>query len=277
MTTVVSTIHELRALRPNLPEPVAVVMTMGALHPGHAALIQAARSQARSVIVTIFVNQLQFGPSEDFSRYPRTLDSDCEMCRQEGVDVVFAPPTEVMYPEGDPVVEVSAGRLGEIFEGASRKGHFDGVLTVVMKLLNLVSPNMAYFGEKDYQQLVAIRTMVRDLNMDLEVIGVPTVRESDGLARSSRNRYLSPSERVCARTLSRALAAGVAAGTGGGDAVLAAASAVLDTESGLDVDYLALTDGALRPMTAHTREARLLVAARIGTTRLIDNMAVEID
>ncbi len=194
---------------------VAVVMTMGALHDGHAALLRAARADADRVLATIFVNPLQFGPNEDFARYPRTLDDDLRILAAERVDAVFAPSAGQMYPAGEPRVRIDPGPVGSILEGAHRPGHFDGVLTVVLKLLNLSRAHAAYFGEKDYQQLTLIRAMVADLNVPVDVVGVPTVRESDGLARSSRNRFLSPAARQAALALSRALQAGAdAAGAG---------------------------------------------------------------
>jgi pantoate--beta-alanine ligase len=253
--------------------PVAVVMTMGALHDGHAALMRQARLRASTVIATIFVNPLQFAPNEDFDRYPRTFEADLEVCAREQVDLVFAPTPDVIYPGGQPAVRVNPGPLGEILEGASRPGFFHGVLTVVMKLLHLTRPDVAFFGEKDYQQLALIKRMVHDLDLDTEIIGVPTVREPDGLARSSRNRYLSPAERRSALAISAALRAAALAGAAGGSAALDAAQAVLDAEPGLDLDYLTLTDPLLGPAPS-SGEARMLIAARAGTTRLIDNAPV---
>ncbi len=253
--------------------PVAVVMTMGALHDGHAALMRQARLRASTVIATIFVNPLQFAPNEDFDRYPRTFEADLDVCAREQVDLVFAPTPDVIYPGGQPAVRVNPGPLGEILEGASRPGFFHGVLTVVMKLLNLTRPDVAFFGEKDYQQLALIKRMVRDLDLDTEIIGVPTVREADGLARSSRNRYLSPAEHASALAISQALRAAALAGVAGGDAALAAAQAILDAEPGIDLDYLTLTDPLLGP-APDSGEARLLIAAKVGTTRLIDNAPV---
>ena len=255
--------------------PRAVVMTMGALHAGHAALIRAARRNARHVTVTIFVNPLQFGPAEDLGRYPRTFDADLDVCAREGADVVFAPTPEVVYPGGEPAVTVDPGPAGRLLEGASRPGHFAGVLTVVAKLLHLTGPDVTFFGEKDYQQLVLIRAMVRDLDFGVHVVGVPTVREDDGLALSSRNRYLSAPERASALALTRSLTAGAAAAHGGPDAVLSAARAVLDAEPGLRLDRLDLVDATtLQPAVCGS--ARLLVAAFAGTTRLIDNIAVSL-
>jgi len=248
----------------------AVVMTMGALHEGHASLLRAARKEADPVLMTLFVNPLQFGPNEDFDRYPRTLEHDLEVAAAEGVDVVFAPPRPEMYPHGEPLVRINPGPLGEILEGASRPGFFHGVLTVVSKLLHLTRPDLAYYGEKDYQQLTLIRLMVRDLDLPVDVRGVETIREADGLALSSRNRYLSADERRRALALSRALNAGAAAGKNGPDAVLAAARDEIS-----DYDYLVLTDPDLGDPPVRGA-ARLLVAARVGSTRLIDNVPVEI-
>jgi pantoate--beta-alanine ligase len=272
-TRVVRTRGELRTARNALTGTVAVVMTMGALHEGHRALIQAAREHADSVLVTIFVNPLQFGPNEDFDRYPRTFDQDLEICRAERVDLVFAPDRDEMYPGGEPEVRIDAGRLGGILEGASRPGHFDGVLTVVCKLLLLTRADLAFFGEKDYQQLALIRRMVRDLEIGVDVRGVPTVREPDGLALSSRNRYLTAEQRRAALALSRALREGAAQADA--DSVQAVASKILAEGTGVAVDYLALTDPALGPAPS-VGPARLLVAARVGTTRLIDNVAVHL-
>lgn len=267
----------LAAARAGMSGPVAVVMTMGALHEGHATLLRAARERARHVIATIFVNPLQFGPNEDFDRYPRTLDADLEVCRREGVDLVFAPTVAEMYPAGEPAVRVNPGPLGERLEGASRPGFFHGVLTVVLKLLQLTRADLAFFGEKDYQQLALVRQMVRDLDVPVEIVGVPTVREPDGLALSSRNRYLSAEERRVALSLSAALRAGAAAAAAGRGAERAIAEArqVLDGVEGVDVDYLVLTDPDLGP-APRSGPARLLVAARVGTTRLIDNAPIEL-
>jgi pantoate--beta-alanine ligase len=271
MMDVVTTRAELAAVRKTLPGTTAVVMTMGALHDGHRQLMRAARGHADHLIVTSFVNPLQFGPNEDYDRYPRTPEADLRVCREEGADVVFAPSKEEMYPDGDPVVRVEAGPLGEVYEGASRPGHFTGVLTVVCKLFQLTRADLTFFGEKDYQQLALVRRMVRDLNIPVDVRGVPTVREPDGLARSSRNRYLSEDERAAALTLSRALRRGADRHTA--EDVLAVAGQVLAEHPGVRVDYLALTDPLLGPPPA-AGEARLLVAARVGTTRLIDNVPV---
>ncbi|MFB7029317.1 MULTISPECIES: pantoate--beta-alanine ligase [unclassified Streptomyces] len=305
-----------------------MVMTMGALHQGHATLIRAARARVGEdgfVVVTVFVNPLQFGAGEDLDRYPRTLDADLELALDAGASVVFAPSVDEVYPGGEPQVRITAGPMGERLEGASRPGHFDGMLTVVAKLLHLTAPDLAFFGQKDAQQLALIRRMVRDLNFPVEVVGVETVREDDGLALSSRNRYLSAEERRTALALSRALFAGrerlaaqealraradalpngrdraenraealsrlgearaaadahavaQAAETGCAAAVRAAARAVLDEAAAagppLTLDYLALVDPADFTEVAddHDGEAVLAVAARVGTTRLIDNV-----
>ncbi len=277
MTDLVHSRDELAKARAALTGTVAVVMTMGALHEGHRALMRAARGRADHVIVTVFVNPLQFGPAEDFDRYPRTLAADLEICAAEGVDVVFAPGRDEMYPGGEPMVRVNPGPVGEMLEGASRPGFFHGVLTVVLKLFLLTRADLAFFGEKDYQQLTVIRLMVRDLEVPVEVVGVPTVREPDGLALSSRNRYLSDDERRTALSLSAALRAGVAAGASGAgaDGALAAAADVLAGRTDLHLDYLVLTDPDLGP-PPRQGPARLLVAARVGTTRLIDNVGLDL-
>ncbi|WP_424888358.1 pantoate--beta-alanine ligase [Streptomyces sp. XH2] len=262
-----------------VPGRTAVVMTMGALHEGHATLIRAARERVGRkglVIATVFVNPLQFGAGEDLDRYPRTLDADLKIAEASGADAVFAPSAEEVYPGGEPQVRLTAGPMGERLEGASRPGHFDGMLTVVAKLLHLTRPDLAFFGQKDAQQLALIRRMVRDLNFRTEIVGVPTVREADGLALSSRNRYLSADERRTALALSRALAA-AGKEKAAAPAALAAARAVLDEAARLDpplhLDYAALVDPAdfTDVPDGFTGEAVLAVAAKVGTTRLIDN------
>ncbi|GGT37841.1 pantoate--beta-alanine ligase [Streptomyces purpureus] len=303
--------------------PRAVVMTMGALHDGHATLVRAARAHVGPegfVVVTVFVNPLQFGAGEDLDRYPRTLEADLKIAEEAGADAVFAPFVDEVYPGGEPQVRIAAGPMGERLEGASRPGHFDGMLTVVAKLLHLTRPDVAFFGQKDAQQLALIRRMVRDLNFPVEIVGVPTVREPDGLALSSRNRYLSAPERRTALALSGALFAAhdrlaaqqalraraeslpapqdraealsrlgearaaadahavAQAGPGCADAVRAAARAVLDDAAKatppLTLDYVVLVDPAdfTEVPDDHTGEAILAVAARVGTTRLIDNL-----
>ncbi|MFB8025166.1 MULTISPECIES: pantoate--beta-alanine ligase [unclassified Streptomyces] len=303
----------------------AVVMTMGALHDGHATLIRAARAATGpggQVVVTVFVNPLQFGEAADLDRYPRTLEADLAVASGAGADAVFAPSVEEVYPGGDPQVRITAGPMGERLEGSSRPGHFDGMLTVVAKLLHLTRPDAAFFGQKDAQQLALVRRMVRDLNFGIDIVAVPTVRDPDGLALSSRNRFLSAEERRTALALPRALFAardrlvaqqtlharartvpereGRAAGlnrlgearaaadteavalarpTVAPSAVLAAARAVLDEAAGEDVpltlDYVALVDPADFTDVPDDRvsgEAVLAVAARVGATRLIDNI-----
>jgi pantoate--beta-alanine ligase len=258
---------------------IALVPTMGALHEGHRSLIRRARGLAGTVAVSIFVNPLQFGPGEDLDRYPRTFPQDLAMCAEEGVGLLFAPTVEVMYPGGDAAtVTVSSGEMGTIVEGAARPGHFDGVLTVVAKLFNLVRPEIAVFGEKDAQQLAMIRRMVTDLNIPVWVDGCPTVREKDGLALSSRNRYLSAPERVTALSLSLALGVGAVAAPDGPAKVLEAAHGILtdaaEADPPLELDYLVLVD----PTTFHevgedyVGPAVLAVAGRIGSTHLIDNV-----
>jgi len=269
---------ELAEARAGAQARVGVVMTMGALHAGHAALIREARRSCGTVLVTIFLNPLQFGPAEDLARYPRTFDDDLALCTREGVDVVVAPGPDVVYPDGDPGVRVSAGRLGEVLEGRSRPGHFDGVLTVVAKLLHLTAPDAAYFGQKDAQQLLLIRRMVRDLDFGVDVTAVPTVREPDGLAMSSRNTYLTQLDREVALTLVGALRAGQAAASEGASAVRRAARAVLVAEPLVLVDYLVLVHPeSLEDVPEWYRGPALLaLAARVGTTRLIDNALLTI-
>ena len=257
-------------------QSIAVVMTMGALHAGHAALIDAAHGEADVVVVTIFVNPLQFGPAEDLDTYPRQLVKDIDLCGRTDVDVVFAPATDVIYPT-PPRVTVTAGDLGDRLCGRSRPGHFDGVLTVVAKLLHLVRADVAVFGEKDAQQLALIRRMVADLDYPVDVVGVPTVREDDGLALSSRNAYLSPDERNHALALSRALRAGADAAADGPDAVRHAAGAVLEAAGdAVRLDYLELVDPADLEPLAGSGAGLLAVAAWVGTTRLIDNVVLSV-
>ncbi|MFD6398333.1 pantoate--beta-alanine ligase [Nocardia sp. NPDC060249] len=260
-----------RALR-GAGRTVGFVPTMGALHEGHLALIRQAKLNNQVVIVSIFVNPLQFGANEDLDAYPRTLDADLELLRTEGVDLVFAPTVSDMYPDGMRTT-IQPGALGAELEGASRPTHFAGMLTVVAKLLNITHASEAYFGEKDYQQLTLIRQMVRDLNMDAKIVAYPTVREPDGLALSSRNRFLDATQRESALALSAALAAGRHAAGLGAEAVVRTARSVLDAVDGLDVDYLELRDSNLGPAPT-AGNARLLVAAKVGDTRLIDNAPV---
>ena len=268
MTELVRTRAELAAARAGVAGSLALVPTMGALHDGHAELIRYADTLADAVAVSLFVNPLQFGPAEDLDRYPRTLERDLDLLDRLGVGLVFAPGATEMYPDGRPAVTVDPGPLGGVLEGASRPGHFAGVLTVVTKLLGLVRPDVAVFGEKDYQQLALIRRTVADLELGVRIVGAPTVRDPDGLALSSRNRYLSPEQRQQALALSRALRAGAEEGPSGAGSVLKAATEEL---RGVDVDYLALRGVDLGPAPA-AGPARLLVAARVGSTRLIDNV-----
>ena len=263
-----------RALR-HTGRRVMLVPTMGALHDGHLSLVRAAKRVPGSVVVvSIFVNPLQFGADEDLDAYPRIVDADLALLRGEGVEIAFTPSAAAMYPDG-PRTAVHPGPLGSELEGAARPTHFAGMLTVVLKLLQIVHPDRVFFGEKDYQQLVLVRQMVADLNVDTRVVGVPIVRELDGLAMSSRNRYLDPAQRELAGLLSAALLAGTHAASGGAEAALRAARAVLSEIPAIDVDYLEVRDPELGPAPLHG-PARLLVAARLGTTRLLDNVAIEI-
>lgn len=263
-----------RALR-HTGRRVMLVPTMGALHEGHLSLVRAAKRVPGSVVVvSIFVNPSQFGAGEDFDTYPQTLDQDLELLRSEGVEIVFTPNVAEIYPQGVRTTVVPGPAAAEL-EGACRPGHFVGVLTVVLKLLLIVGPDRAFFGEKDYQQLVLIRQMVADLNVPVVVVGVPTVREADGLAMSSRNRNLDTAERELAVTISAALTAGAHSGHRGGAAVIEAARSVLDAVPELAVNYLELRDPALGAAPDHGT-ARLLVAARLGNTRLLDNISLEI-
>ena len=263
-----------RALR-HTGRRVMLVPTMGALHDGHLTLVRAAKRVPGSVVVvSIFVNPLQFGAGEDLDAYPRTLDNDLAMLRAEGVEIAFTPTAADMYPDGLRTT-VQPGPLAADLEGGPRPTHFGGVLTVVLKLLQIVRPDAAFFGEKDYQQLVMIRQMVTDLNVGVQIVGVPTVREADGLAMSSRNRYLDPTQRELAVTLSAALTAGAHAAYNGPQAALDAARAVLDAVPALTLDYLELRDPELGPVQPNAT-GRLLVAARLGSTRLLDNISLEI-
>ncbi|MCD1145922.1 pantoate--beta-alanine ligase [Kocuria sp. LUK] len=256
------------------PASLGLVPTMGALHEGHGHLVRRARAENDVVAVSIFVNPLQFGPGEDYERYPRTLEADLELLARHGADLVLAPGLEQMYPGGEPLVRVTAGRLGTVLDGASRPGHFDGALTVVNRLLNLTAPRgggafRAYFGEKDAQQLLLVRRMVADFALPVEVRPVPIVRDADGLALSSRNRYLDDDERRAALVLPRTLAALAA-----GEVDLPAARARIDAEDGVRLDYLVVVDPATLEPAEPGPGALALVAARVGTTRLIDNRAL---
>jgi pantoate--beta-alanine ligase len=256
---------------------VALVPTMGALHEGHLALIEHAAELADIVVVSIFVNPLQFGEKADLDAYPRTLESDVALlAEQYPAVIVFAPSAEEMYPNGQPATRVSGGDISMRLEGRSRRGHFDGVLTVVSKLLHIVAPDIAVFGRKDAQQAFLVTRMVRDLDFPVRVETVETVREDDGLAKSSRNRRLAPNERIAARALSRALEAAVSGADGGVDGSIVAAQSALMGESLVRLDYLAIVDPAtfLPAGDAHHGPALVLIAAEVGSTRLIDNETV---
>ncbi|WP_139982696.1 pantoate--beta-alanine ligase [Nocardioides litoris] len=280
MTRVATTRAELAdalAERRHAGERVGLVPTMGALHVGHASLMDRAAAEVGGgpVVVSVFVNPLQFGPGEDLDRYPRTLDADLEVCAAHGVDLAFAPTVEEVYPAWPPAVTVDPGPLGTVLEGASRPGHFAGVLTVVAKLFGLVRPDVAVFGEKDWQQLALVRRMAADLCLGVDVVGAPTVREPDGLALSSRNRYLGPEERLAAVALSRTLHAAADAAAHGLAPAVDAARAELREAHKVDLDYLEITAPDLSPLPddpAPGTPARALIAARVGSTRLIDNV-----
>ena len=277
-------IHTIEAFRSALDaeraagRSVGLVPTMGALHAGHVSLVERARRECDVVAVTVFVNPLQFGAGEDFTRYPRTLDADVEKAASAGAAYAFAPSVEEMYPD-EVATTVRVTGLSEAFEGGSRPGHFDGVATVVTKLFNIAGPGRAYFGEKDWQQLAVVRRMVRDLSTPVEVIGCETVREADGLAMSSRNAYLSPEERAAAAVLHSALCAGrdlVEAGERSASAVAAAMASVVDAEPLATLDYAEAVDSAsLVRNDSLSGDVRLLIAARLGKARLIDNMGVK--
>ncbi len=253
----------------------ALVPTMGALHAGHLSLVAAARGRAGPVTLSVFVNPLQFGPGEDFARYPRDLDGDARLAAGAGVDVLWAPATEEMYPAA-PAVTVAPGPMGDVLEGAVRPGHFGGVLTVVLKLFSVAQPDVAVFGRKDFQQAALVRRMVADFDLPVEIVVAPTVRERDGLALSSRNRYLDAAARPEAATLARALARGVELfrrGERDGAAIAAAARGVLEAAPALAVDYAACVDpDDLAPREVARPDSVLAVAARLGGTRLIDNV-----
>ncbi|MGB9418375.1 MAG: pantoate--beta-alanine ligase [Acidobacteriaceae bacterium] len=274
---VFSTVHEMRAACRAVRksgQSLALVPTMGALHAGHIALVRAARAQCDVVAVSIFVNPTQFGPNEDFSKYPRTFEKDCALLEAEGVALVFAPQPEEMYPKGaSTFVEVEG--VGDRLDGRSRPGHFRGVATVVAKLFHIVGPDKAFFGQKDAAQVAVLRSMVRDLNFALDLVVCPTVREPDGLALSSRNRYLSAEERGRALVLSSALnviAATYGAGQNDVERLLESGRSVLATEPDVRIDYLEIVNAdTLLPLTEAVPGALVAVAAYLGATRLIDN------
>ena len=266
-------VRELRAAG----RTVGLVPTMGALHAGHVSLVRAAREQCDAVVVSIFVNPTQFGPNEDFAKYPRTWDADCALLEREGVDLMFAPGAEEMYPAGASTF-VDVEGVSDRLDGASRPGHFRGVATVVAKLFHIVAPDKAFFGQKDAAQVAVLRRMVRDLNFDLELVVCPTVREADGLALSSRNRYLSAEQRKQALVLSRALRRieeRVSQGVVESAALIREAQEMLAAEAGVRVDYLRIVDPSSLEDVADVRGGALVaVAAVVGTTRLIDNVVI---
>ena len=273
MTTapvVLTTIAELRA---TLTGDVAFVPTMGALHEGHLELVDRAAALAPTVVVSIFVNPLQFGASEDLDKYPRTLEADLDALSGRGVQYVFAPTVDELYPVWPIATKVTAGSVGAMFEGRSRPGHFDGVLTVVAKLLNIVQPAVVVFGRKDAQHVFLVRRMVEELNLPVRVEVVDTVREEDGLALSSRNRFLDEKQRRAARVLSQALEAAASSGDRGVDPAVAAAQSVLMGEAAVELDYLVIVDPTtfLPVDEAYRGKGLVIIAARVGSTRLIDN------
>lgn len=270
---IITTVSDLRAHLENAPD-IAFVPTMGNLHAGHLHLVELAKARGRCVVVSIFVNPLQFGANEDLASYPRTLDADCASLRAAGVDVVFAPAVEEMYPAPQ-TVTLRLPEVADTLCGAFRPGHFNGVATVVLKLFNMVRPRIAVFGRKDFQQLFIIRTVARQLNLPVEIIGAEIVRDADGLALSSRNGYLNPAQRLEAPRLQRALQQVVAAAKKGGQdfAAIETQTAHYLTQLGWIVDYVAIRSAqTLLPPTATERQLVALAAARLGTTRLIDNV-----
>ena len=274
---VVRTIADVRSELSGAPRPLGLVPTMGYFHDGHLSLMRAAREGSETVVVSLFVNPTQFGPSEDLESYPRDEQRDLALAEAEGVDVVFAPAVEEIYPDGfDATVRV--GGLTETLDGIARPGHFDGVTTVVTKLFNIVGPDVAYFGQKDAQQALVVHKLVRDLNMPLRIEVCPTIREADGLAMSSRNAYLTPEQRERATAISRALRAAeqtVAGGTVDAAAVLAAARRELD-EAGIDPEYIELRKSTdLSPAERVNGSTLLAIAARVGRARLIDNTTLK--
>jgi pantoate--beta-alanine ligase len=276
----VSSVEEVRGIlrRPRIEaRTVGLVPTMGALHAGHSSLVAASRERCDLTVVSVFVNPTQFGEGEDFDSYPRDLDADAELLEASGVDVLFAPSTAVMYPEGA-VTRIDPGPLAALWCGASRPGHFMGVATVVTKLLNIVGPDVAFFGEKDFQQLRVIRRVAADLDIPTHIVGCPIVREADGLALSSRNRYLTLEDRAHALALFRALAEVRARVEAGETNAAKLQNLLVDGiayEPGVELDYAAVVDAeTLMPVSELRREGRALVAARVGGARLIDNVAL---
>lgn len=251
---------------------------MGALHSGHTSLFRAAKEGNDIVVASVFVNPLQFGPKDDFDRYPRNLDRDISVAEGAGVDYLFAPATAEMYPKGELQTMVEVGRIGQVLEGLHRPGHFDGVATVCVKLFNIVQPDRAYLGQKDAQQAAVIRRVVRDLDLPVEIVVCPTIREPDGLAASSRNAYLSPKEREAAAALPQALGAAsdlVSAGEDSAARVAEAARTVLVAAPGVRPEYVEVVDPrSFEPVQSINGEALIALAAHVGETRLIDNVVV---
>ena len=274
----IAEVREVVAAERTAGRKVSLTPTLGALHDGHLVHLSRAAELVDTRIVSIFVNPLQFGPNEDLAKYPRTLDADLDRLGQLGVPFVFAPSALEMYPDGPPSIRVHAGRIGELYEGRSRPGHFDGVLTVVAKLLLIVGPDVVTFGQKDAQQLFLVRRMIADLNIPVHLEAIEIVREEDGLALSSRNRYLEGKERSAARTLSHALEAAASSADRGIDAVIAAAQGTLMGEPLIDLDYLKIVDPEtfLPTDDGYRGPALVLVAAKVGGTRLIDNERISL-
>lgn len=274
---VVEKVVELRAARARLPEPMGLVPTMGFLHEGHLALVRAAREQNASLAASIFVNPKQFGPSEDLASYPRDLDRDLELLDAAGVDLVFVPPTEEIYPPGFST-QVDVGPIGEVLEGARRPGHFRGVATVVARLFALFQPGRAYFGQKDAQQCVVIKKLTAEIGFPIEIVVIPTVREPDGLALSSRNIYLTSAQRVAARVLSTSLRAASERYAGGerdADALRALVRQLVEGEPLVSLDYVSVADAVtLEEIERVDRPALVSMAARVGRARLIDNTSL---
>jgi pantoate--beta-alanine ligase len=276
---ILNTIHEMRSecRSAKTGKRLGFVPTMGALHEGHLSLVRAAKSRCEVVAASIFVNPTQFGPNEDFAKYPRAFERDCELLENEGVDLLFAPSAEEMYPKGA-VTWVTVEGLSDKLDGKSRPGHFRGVTTVVSKLFHIVEPDAAFFGQKDAVQLVLIRRMVRDLNMPVEIAGCPIVREADGLAMSSRNAYLSAAERKSATVLHRTLQEvkqRFDQGEGDSAKLLSVGMKIFEQEAGARLDYLEIVDPeTLNSLPSVTKKALVAVAAYVGTTRLIDNVAL---
>jgi pantoate--beta-alanine ligase len=275
---ILKTVNEIKQLRPGLPQPLGFVPTMGYLHEGHLALVRRARAENSSVVVSIFVNPTQFGPGEDFEKYPRDPKRDLALLEKEGVDVVFMPSAGEIYPPNFSSW-VEAGKIAERLEGVSRPGHFRGVATVVAKLFNIVQPDRAYFGQKDAQQLIVIRRMVADLNMSLEVVAVPTVREPDGLAMSSRNTYLNPEERKQALVLYQALTLAQELFSGGekdAQAIRRQMTELIQKQPLAEIDYISIADAeTLEELDEVKPPALVSLAVKIGKTRLIDNVVLE--